>query len=210
MTTLDKIQIGQSARIKAVGGEGSRRQHFLDMGLIPDAAIKLVKFAPLGDPMEVMVHGYSLTLRIADARLIEVDPNDSSEEAEGIEHQDDELLYISALHDHNAHPGLGEEGIYHDKTHEQALPKGTLLTFDIDDVDGTPYTYNEKSKQISFEKSLSLSAGLLPLKIMTLKGIFDVSKLTDSQLIIQQTKAALNNTNQITVYTFHRLVETSQ
>lgn len=88
--------------------------------------------------------------------------------------------------------------------------KGTLLTFDIDDVDGTPYTYNEKSKQISFEKSLSLSAGLLPLKIMTLKGIFDVSKLTDSQLIIQQTKAALNNTNQITVYTFHRLVETSQ
>ena len=129
MTTLDKIQIGQSARIKAVGGEGSRRQHFLDMGLIPEAAIKLVKFAPLGDPMEVMVHGYSLTLRIDDAHLIEVDPNDSSEEAEGIEHQDDELLYITALHDHNAHPGLGEEGIYHDKTHEQALPKGTLLTF---------------------------------------------------------------------------------
>ena len=59
MTTLDKLTIGQSAQIKAVNGEGSRRQHFLDMGLIPDAVIKLVKFAPLGDPMEVMIHGYA-------------------------------------------------------------------------------------------------------------------------------------------------------
>ena len=129
MTTLDKIQIGQSARIKAVGGEGSRRQHFLDMGLIPDAVIKLVKYAPLGDPIEVMVHGYALTLRIADARLIEVEPCNPSENAEDIDQQNVEQLYISALHDHNAHPGLGEEGIYHDKTHENPLPKGMKLTF---------------------------------------------------------------------------------
>ena len=126
MITLDKLQIGQSARIKAVGGEGSRRQHFLDMGVIPDAIIKLVKFAPLGDPMEVLIHGYSLTLRIADATLIEVEPGAEEEPADFL---NTDRLYITALHDHNAHPGLGEEGIYHDKTHENPLPKGTQLTF---------------------------------------------------------------------------------
>ena len=126
MITLDKLEIGQSALIKAVNGEGSRRQHFLDMGVIPDAVIKLVKYAPLGDPMEVMIHGYSLTLRKADAILIEVEPGGEAEPASAI---DPDRLYISTLHDHNAHPGLGEEGIYHDKTHESPLPKGTKLTF---------------------------------------------------------------------------------
>ena len=129
MTTLNKIAIGQSVRIKAVGGEGSRRQHFLDMGLIPDAVVKLVKFAPLGDPMEVMVHGYALTLRIADAQLIDVEPCSQSDESENSDLQDDDRLYITSLPDHNAHPGLGEAGIYHDKTHEHPLPKGTKLTF---------------------------------------------------------------------------------
>ncbi len=129
MMTLDKLETGQSARIQSVGGEGRRRQHFLDMGLIPDAVVKLVKFAPLGDPMEVMIHGYALTLRKADAALIEVEPCNPSDEAEGLDHQDDEQLYITTLHDHNAHPGLGEGGIYHDKTHEHALPHGTTLTF---------------------------------------------------------------------------------
>ncbi len=126
MITLDKLNIGQSARIKAVDGEGSRRQHFLDMGVIPDAIVKLVKFAPLGDPMEVLIHGYSLTLRVADAKLIEVEPGAEEEPASFL---NTDRLYISALHDHNAHPGLGEEGIYHDKTHESPLPKGTKLTF---------------------------------------------------------------------------------
>ena len=126
MVTLDKLNIGQSARIKAVDGEGSRRQHFLDMGVIPDAIVKLVKFAPLGDPMEVLIHGYSLTLRVADAKLIEVEPGAEEEPASFL---NTDRLYISALHDHNAHPGLGEEGIYHDKTHESPLPKGTKLTF---------------------------------------------------------------------------------
>ena len=126
MITLDKLEKGQSARIKTVGGEGARRQHFLDMGVIPDAIVKLVKFAPLGDPMEVLIHGYSLTLRIADAQLIEVEPGVEEEPADFL---NNDRLYITALHDHNAHPGLGEEGIYHDKTHESPLPKGTKLTF---------------------------------------------------------------------------------
>ena len=129
MTTLDKLEIGQSAVIKTVKGKGSKRQHFLDMGVIPDAVVKLVKYAPLGDPMEVMIHGYSLTLRKADAKLIEVEQLASSEETEKNDDFDVNRLYISSLHDHNAHPGLGEEGIYHDKTHENPLPKGTTITF---------------------------------------------------------------------------------
>ena len=126
MITLDKLEIGQSAVIKSVGGEGQRRQHFLDMGVIPEAIIKLVKYAPLGDPMEVLIHGYSLTLRKNDAKLIGVQP---CEDEKNIDKLDPNKLYDTALHDHNAHPGLGEEGIYHDKTHETPLPKGTKLTF---------------------------------------------------------------------------------
>ena len=128
--TLEQLEIGQSALIKAVGGEGSRRQHFLDMGVIPDAIVKLVQYAPLGDPMELLVHGYSLTLRKEDAKLIEVAPCDEKDiSVESTTVFDNNRLYISALHDHNAHPGLGEEGIYHDKDHENPLPKGTKLTF---------------------------------------------------------------------------------
>ena len=127
MITLNQFEIGLSARIKTVGGEGSRRQHFLDMGLIPDAVVKLVKYAPLGDPMEIMVHGYALTLRKADAALIEVEPCDGTPTEEKDSNLD--RLYITSLPDHNAHPGLGEEGIYHDKKHEKSLPKGTKLTF---------------------------------------------------------------------------------
>ena len=129
MITLDKLGIGQSAIIKTVNGKSLVRQHFLDMGVIPDAIVKLVKYAPLGDPMEVMIHGYSLTLRKADARLITVEVCDSDNNVEVEQDFDINQLYITSLHDHNAHPGLGEEGIYHDKTHENPLPKGSVLTF---------------------------------------------------------------------------------
>ena len=126
MATLEQLEIGKSGRILTVGGEGQRRQHFLDMGLIPDVVVKLVKYAPLGDPMEVMLHGYSLTLRRADAQLIMIEP---CEDEATVATLDPDKLYDTSLHNHNAHPGLGEEGIYHDKTHETPLPKGTMLTF---------------------------------------------------------------------------------
>lgn len=128
MTTLDKLEIGQSAVIKSVNGKGSKRLHFLDMGVIPDAVVKLVKYAPLGDPMELLIHGYSLTLRKADAKMIEVEPQTTVTEDKKDDF-DANRLYITSLPDHNAHPGLGEEGIYHDKTHENPVPKGTILTF---------------------------------------------------------------------------------
>ena len=69
---LSELKIGQSAVIETVGGEGSLRQHFLDMGVIPGASLTLVKFAPMGDPMQLRIHGYELTLRLADAKKIKV------------------------------------------------------------------------------------------------------------------------------------------
>ena len=72
--TLKELQIGKSAVIKTVGGEGALRQHFLDMGMIPGAEVTVVKLAPMGDPMELQIHGYELTLRLAEADQIEIDP----------------------------------------------------------------------------------------------------------------------------------------
>lgn len=116
--TLKDLKIGQSALITEVGGEGALRQHFLDMGVIPDTVVKLVKFAPMGDPMQLLIHGYLLTLRLDDASHIKVSL-DVPAEAERPE-----------IHSSLPHPGLGEDGIlYHDPTHEQALPKGCKLTF---------------------------------------------------------------------------------
>ena len=116
--TLAHIGIGETVRIAAVGGEGALRQHFLDMGVIPEAEISLVKFAPMGDPMEFRIHGYELTLRVADADKISVEPiGTRAERAAAVPHIPAE------------HPGLGEGGRYHVKTTENPLPDGTTLTF---------------------------------------------------------------------------------
>ena len=115
---LDELHVGQWARILHVGGGGSLRQHFLDMGLIPGTIVKLAKLAPLGDPMEFLVSGYALSLRKADAAKIEVELSAPGQRTvPPAEPHEDE------------HPGFGEEGRYHDKTHEQALPKDTVLNF---------------------------------------------------------------------------------
>lgn len=115
---LSELEIGQTGRIKTVEGEGALRQHFLDMGVIPDARITLVKYAPMGDPAEYEIHGYELTLRLADAKKISVQP--IIKEAEN--KQRERKLP-------KEHPGLGEGGRYHSKEHENPLPEGTTLTF---------------------------------------------------------------------------------
>lgn len=117
--TLDKLAVGRSAQILAVGGEGSLRQHFLDMGLIPGTKIRLTKYAPLGDPMEIMVSGYSLTLRLREAAQIEIAEIDDIEDACGLE---------ADVHSYE-HPGYGEGGKYHSKDDENPVSKGTTLTF---------------------------------------------------------------------------------
>ena len=117
--TLKELNIGENAVIRTVGGDGALRQHFLDMGVIPGAEVTVVKLAPMGDPMELQIHGYELTLRLADADQIEVEPIKSrSRKHEGPKNISD-----------TEHPGLGESGKYHVKATEDPLPDGTTLTY---------------------------------------------------------------------------------
>ena len=117
--TLKELEIGKTADIISTGGEGALRQHFLDMGLIPGAEVTMVKFAPMGDPLELKIHGYELTLRVADADKIEINNIRETE----IEKN------IPKKHKTMPHPGLGEGGRYHIKADEHPLPKGQVLEF---------------------------------------------------------------------------------
>ena len=126
--TLDELQIGESALVTAVGGEGALRQHILDMGVIPGTEVTLVKFAPMGDPLQLRVHGYELTLRLADAGKITISKELSAERKEDSAEQTEEAQK-KADKKKKEHPGLGEGGRYHVKADENPLPKGELLTF---------------------------------------------------------------------------------
>ena len=116
--TLKDLPIGKTATIRSVGGEGALRQHFLDMGLIPHGDVTMVKLAPMGDPMELRIHSYELTLRLADAQKIEI---------ENV--RDAVPLPASERRTPVPHPGLGEGGRFHEKETEHPLPEGTALTF---------------------------------------------------------------------------------
>ena len=116
---LSELKVGESAVIQNVGGQGELRQHFLDMGIIPGAEVTLVKFAPMGDPMELQVHGYELTLRLAEADKIQI---------QKIIERSNKHERIQKINTSN-HPGLGEDGKYHLKGEGTPLPKGTLLSF---------------------------------------------------------------------------------
>ena len=117
--TLRELKIGESAVVTQLGGEGALRQHFLDMGMIPGAEVTVQKMAPMGDPMELKIHGYELTLRLADAEKIEIEKI-----SEKREHPLPEKKHFK-----REHPGLGEGGKYHEKSSEHPLPDGTVLTY---------------------------------------------------------------------------------
>ncbi len=120
--TLRELPVGKKATITTVGGEGALRQHFLDMGVIPGTDIVLVKYAPLGDPMEFMIHGYELTLRLADAEKIDIEKvRDAESKAVGEDKKKDRKRM--------EHPGLGEGGKYHVKATENPLSDDEILTF---------------------------------------------------------------------------------
>ncbi len=115
---LSKLQPGEFGRVTAVGGEGALRQHFLDMGVTPGTVLEMIKLAPMGDPMELRLHGYELTLRLADAEQITVEAAAKPEwEYHPGEYKDIE------------HPGLGEYGKTHVRETEHPLPEGQTLTF---------------------------------------------------------------------------------
>ena len=121
--TLKELPIGSMATVVAVGGEGALRQHFLDMGLIPGVDVTMVKYAPMGDPVELQIHGYELTLRLADAEKIEIEKvrQPQTKETSGKDKKN--------LKKDVQHPGLGEGGKYHVKADENPVPEGEVLTF---------------------------------------------------------------------------------
>lgn len=124
MTSLRELPIGKTAAIRSVGGEGALRQHFLDMGLIPKGDVTMVKYAPMGDPMELRIHSYELTLRLADAEKIEIenirDAKETKQKPTPLQKKAAEAM---------PHPGLGEGGKFHEKKDEHPLPDHVPLTF---------------------------------------------------------------------------------
>lgn len=117
--TLRELEIGKNAVIKTVGGKGALRQHFLDMGMIPGAEVTMVKLAPMGDPMELQIHGYELTLRLSEAGQIGIEPIEKRSNAH--------KRTVKELGSEN--PGIGETGRFHSKKDENPVPEGTKLTF---------------------------------------------------------------------------------
>ena len=148
--TLKELKVGKSATVLSVGGSGALRQHFLDMGMIPGVEVTLIQYAPMGDPMELTVQGYALTLRLDDAAKIEIRESDPAVGERQKEENTAPNKENSRIRPENTgktektvpgvtgewnhphpieHPGFGEEGKYHAKGEEDPLPKGTVLTF---------------------------------------------------------------------------------
>ena len=136
---LNELEIGKKAKIISVSGEGQLRHHILDMGLIPGTVVTLVKYAPMGDPMELLVRGYELTLRVDDAKLIGIEPVSNAEKNTDSKNKSENNNLDKAGKEKNSkksgsvieHPGLGEGGRYHVKEHENPLPDNELLTFGL-------------------------------------------------------------------------------
>lgn len=136
METLKNLEIGKSAVISKVGGTGALRQHFLDMGMIPGVKVTMMKHAPMGDPLEIRVFNYELTLRKEEAAQIEIEykekPSDSDAD---FSYSTAEKETSTASNDLlTSHPGLGEDGKYHEKETETPLPAGTILTYGLSET----------------------------------------------------------------------------
>lgn len=189
--TLDELQIGHSARIDTVGGAGSLRQHFLDMGIIPGAVITLRKYAPMGDPMQLEVHGYELTLRKADAARIGVTLLPSVAAAAPAS-----PLCVES-HIPSAHPGLGEEGPYHDPTHESPLPDGVKLTFALagNQNCGKTTLFNQLTGAnrhvgnfpgVTVDRKSGAIRGVKNSEVTDLPGIYSLSPYTDEEIVSRE------------------------
>ena len=181
--TIKDLSVGESARIDAVGGTGALRQHFLDMGVIPGAEVTLVKLAPLGDPMELRIHGYELTLRLADAQQIEVTPIDKTIETR----KEGRKKPI-------AHPGLGEEGKYHPKGSGDPLPADTLLTFALigNQNSGKTTLFNQLTGAnqhvgnfpgVTVDRKDGAIRGQVNTSITDLPGIYSMSPYSSEELV---------------------------
>ena len=182
--TLNELKPGQSCRIEAVGGEGALRQHFLDMGVIPGAEATLMKFAPLGDPMELRIHGYELTLRLADAEKIRVSLAESASSAER------ELRRGKPTQ----HPGLGEGGRFHPRGSGEALPEGTLLSFALvgNQNSGKTTLFNQLAGAnqhvgnfpgVTVDRKDGVIRGYPDSSVTDLPGIYSMSPYSSEELV---------------------------
>ena len=182
--TLKELNIGQSAIILSVGGEGRLRQHFLDMGVIPGVEVTLVKYAPMGDPMELSIRGYKLTLRTADAEKIEIEP---VAEAKANPQQKTKKKKIE-------HPGLGEGGKYHPKGSGNPLPEGTTLTFALvgNQNCGKTTLFNQLTGSnqhvgnfpgVTVDRKDGMIKGHPDTLVVDLPGIYSMSPYTNEEIV---------------------------
>lgn len=187
--TLKELEIGQSAAIDVVGGDGALRQHFLDMGVIPGAEVTLEKFAPMGDPMELRIHGYQLTLRLADAEKITVHKIKRSQQSVKQKQGD--------LGEKTKHPGLGEGGIYHTKADENPLLDGTLLTFALagNQNCGKTTLFNQLTGAnqhvgnfpgVTVDRKSGPIRGRSDTLVTDLPGIYSLSPYTNEEIVSRQ------------------------
>lgn len=207
--TLDQLAIGASARVVTVHGDGSNRQHILDMGVIPGVEVTLVKTAPMGDPLEIKVHGYALAFRKADAKLIDIVPCSASQDDAGEWHTNSEdpdeqdIPYLESLPDHNAHPGIGEEDdmntSWHCRRehHDNALPADTQLTFALAGQQncGKTTLFNQLtgSKQhvgnfpgVTVDRKDGVIRGHKETLVTDLPGIYSLSPYTSEEVVSRE------------------------
>ena len=185
---LDELKAGERGRILAVGGEGALRQHFLDMGVVPGSRITLVKFAPLGDPIEFRIHDYELTLRVDDAKKITI---------EKIEPEQEQAEKPRAHKSRSHHPGLGEGGKYHVKQGENPLPDDQLLTFALagNQNCGKTTLFNQLTGSnqhvgnfpgVTVDQKSGSIRGHKLTKITDLPGIYSMSPYTEEEIVSRQ------------------------
>ncbi len=197
--TLKELKIGESGKIIAVGGQGALRQHFLDMGVVPGAEIKLMKLAPMGDPMEFRIHGYELTLRIADAEKIEIEKTEETEEnpAGGKAKAQSAKTVKPAKNSPARHPGLGEGGIYHVKTDGNPLPEGTAITFALagNQNCGKTTLFNQLTGSnqhvgnfpgVTVDRKDGVIRGHSNTLVTDLPGIYSMSPYTSEEIVTRQ------------------------
>ena len=194
--TLRDLQMGESAVITTVGGRGALRQHFLDMGMIPGVQVTLVKYAPMGDPMELRLHGYELTLRLADAEQIEIEEVQRA----GAEHEASKAGKGGRLKESGRftdHPGLGEGGKYHEKETEHPLPDGTTLTFALagNQNCGKTTLFNQLTGSnqhvgnfpgVTVDRKSGVIRGHENTLVTDLPGIYSLSPYTSEEIVSRQ------------------------
>ena len=194
--TLRDLQMGESAVITTVGGRGALRQHFLDMGMIPGVQVTLVKYAPMGDPMELRLHGYELTLRLADAEQIEIEEVQKA----GAGHEASKAGKGGRLKESGRfmdHPGLGEGGKYHEKETEHPLPDGTTLTFALagNQNCGKTTLFNQLTGSnqhvgnfpgVTVDRKSGVIRGHENTLVTDLPGIYSLSPYTSEEIVSRQ------------------------